>query len=339
MLPDLDSVPPAAAPGAPPVETPDARREGARAGRLRWLVLAVPALGVAELVGHLYFANRAPRGDDWAAIQPIVEKLRRPDDVVVVAPYWAEPMARWKLGDALMPLRDVARPDATRYPRAIELSAVGETSPELAGWPVEAAQRAGKIVVRTRRNPSPPHVTFDFVDHLRPGAAEVELASPDGAPAPCGWTETAGVDTGGLFGAPTFPSSRYRCAVPNPFIFVGTTIIDDEREHPRRCIWSHPPGGATELVTRFRAVPLGSVIRGHMGMGWMIERDRPGPPITLKIRVNGEPVGEAVHVDGQGWAPFEVPLGAHAGATADVEFRASAANDRFRHLCFEADSR
>ena len=46
-----------------------------------------------------------------------------------------------------------------------------------------------------------------------------------------------------------------------------------------------------------------------------------------------------VDADGDGWAPFELPLGARAGATADVEFRVSSPNPQARHLCFEADSR
>ena len=307
--------------------------------RAAWVAIAVPVLGVGELLAHLYFARRAPRPDEWAAAAPVVERTRQAGDVVIVAPYWAEPMARWKLGEAAFPLRDVARPDATRYPRAVELSILGQDAPELAGWPVEREERAGKIVVRPRRNPAPPHVTFDFVDGLRPGAAEAEVAAPEGAPRPCAWTDTAPVESGGLFGAATFPATRFRCPLPNPFVFAGVTVIDDEHEHPRRCIWSHPPGGADELVTRFRGVPLGRVIRGHTGMGWMIERDRSGAPITLRVRVNGDPVGEVVHLDGQGWAPFELALGTHANTTADVEFRASSPSSQFRHLCFEADSR
>lgn len=308
--------------------------------KVAWLAWALPAIGLAELVAHAYFSRRAPDAARWAMAAPVVRAIEQPGDVVVVAPRWAEPLARLALGDAAFPLRDVARPDATRYPRAIELSVVGASAPELAGWPVVREERApGGVVVRVRENPAPPHVTVDFVDRVRDAAAEVELATPGASPSPCAFTDRAAVESGGLFGAPTFPSSRFRCPIPNPYVFVGVTIIDDQDELPRRCIWAHPPGGTTELVTRFRRVPLGRVIRGHMGMEWMAERDRPGPPITLHVRVDGDDLGAATHTDGQGWSSFELPLGAHAGQTADVEFRASSANDRFRHLCFEADSR
>jgi hypothetical protein len=301
-----------------------------------WLALAVPLAGLAELGGHFYFSRRAATPDEWAAARPAVQAAYRSGDVVVVAPYWAEPVARWKLGDELMPLREVARPDTSRYPRAIELSTMGARSPELAGWPVEQESRAGRIVVRALRNPVPPAITFDFTDHVKPPFAEAEVAR-NGAATPCPWTDNAPQESGGLFGAATFPSQRFRCA-DGSFFFVGVTVIDDERERPRRCIWSHPPSGG-ETVTRFRGVPLGRVIRGHTGMGWMIERDRNGAAITLRVLVDGEEVGRAVREDGDGWKAFEIPLGAHAGRTGDVEFRASAPNNVGRHLCFEADSR
>jgi hypothetical protein len=60
-----------------------------------------------------------------------------------------------------------------------------------------------------------------------------------------------------------------------------------------------------------------------------MERARRGVPITLTVRVHGD-----------GWAPFEMDLGAHAGAPdAEVELAVSAANNFERHFCFEADTR
>ena len=97
---------------------------------------------------------------------------------------------------------------------------------------------------------------------------------------------------------------------------------------------------AREIVTRFHEVPLGKVIRGHAGLYWIIEREKRGAPITLTIRVDGDTVGHTVHRDGDGWAGFELPLGAHAGAEkAEVEFAVASPNYRDRHFCFEADTR
>jgi hypothetical protein len=47
-----------------------------------------------------------------------------------------------------------------------------------------------------------------------------------------------------------------------------------------------------------------------------------------------------VHKDGDGWAPFEFDLGAHANApAAEVEMAVSSRDYRDRHYCFEADTR
>jgi hypothetical protein len=121
-------------------------------------------------------------------------------------------------------------------------------------------------------------------------------------------------------------------------VFVGVTIIDDEQERPKRCVWSHPPASPGELVTTYRDVPLGTVIRGHAGMGWLTERDRAGPAFVVRVVISGTEIGRLVHQDGEGWKPFEFPLGSNASRRADVEFRVSSAGAG-NNACFEADSR
>jgi hypothetical protein len=75
-------------------------------------------------------------------------------------------------------------------------------------------------------------------------------------------------------------------------------------------------------------------------MYWIIERNLTGAPVTLTVRVDGEPVGSYTHIDGAGWQSFVMPLGAHAGkASAEVEFAVTTPNYLHRHYCFEADTR
>jgi hypothetical protein len=140
--------------------------------KVKYLPLAVPFFGLVELGAHFFFSRRAPAEKDWEEIRPLVASWYEPGEVVVVAPYWAEPMARWKFGDGLMPPRDVARPDATRYAAAIEVSAVGARSPELASWRVTREEKHGRFTVRALANPSPPTVTYDFGDHVAPDALD-----------------------------------------------------------------------------------------------------------------------------------------------------------------------
>jgi hypothetical protein len=309
------------------------RRRLRRWGRLA--LFGLPVLGLGELGAHVYFSRRAPGFDAWRAIQGPVAAMKRPGDLVLVAPAWADPVARRARGAELMPIRDAARPDETRYAAAIELSILGQRAGELAGWREEAREEHGRFLLRRLANPSPARVVFDFVDHLAPPAVDVRGTEP---PVACAWNPRAKIVAGGLGGNPTFPAERFECP-GGVFFNVGVTVIADEEFRPRRCIWSHPFERG-EIVTRFRGVPLGAVIRGHAGMYWIIERERAGAPVTLSVRVDGETVGEATHVDGDGWAPFEFPLGAHAGAAgAVVEFAVRTTDHAHRHYCFEADTR
>ena len=119
---------------------------------------------------------------------------------------------------------------------------------------------------------------------------------------------------------------------------VGKTTIADETFSPRRCLWAHPPGRG-ELSIRFRDVPLGEQLVGHGGMYWIVERERAGAPVQLSVRIDGDEVGRVFHADGDGWARFSLPLGAHAGKSrALVEWRISSPDHRHRHYCFEARS-
>lgn len=302
---------------------------------LSWAFLAVPLAGVVELAAHLWLARRPPSFDDWYGVTDAVRAMKQPGDLVVIAPAWADPAARRALGDDLMPLRDVARPDVTRYAHAVEVSILGERSPEVAGFREVDRREVGRFVLRRLDNPAPAHVVYDFVDHLDPAVVDVRGTEP---PAACRWNPRAAVVAGGLGGHPTFPATRFECP-GGVFFNVGVTVIADEDFRPRRCLWSHPFARG-EIVTRYRDVPLGRVIRGHGGMYWIIEREKKGAPITLTVRVDGDVVGRVVHRDGDGWASFELPLGAHAGAAAaTVEFAVSSPRYRDRHFCFEADTR
>jgi hypothetical protein len=331
---------------APPSESQDAFRthvsevavdasRAVRASRWRFWPLAIPALGLLELALHVYFARRAPRAEEWADVRPAVAAWYAPEKVVVVAPQWAEPIARWKLGDALMPMRDVARPDVTRYPQVLEVSALGQRSPELIGWSVRRETKHGRFVIRELQNPSPVRLTYDFTDHVLAGQAEVRVEQP--SVTACAFTNAATVESGGLGAAPTYPASRFACPGQPAHVFVGLTVIEDGAFRPRRCIWSHPPNGGA-LVTRFKGVPLGEVIHGHAGMGYLYERDKANPPFVIRVVIDGAEVGRMVHVDGDFWKSFEVPLGAHAHGTRDVEFHVTALPSA-THVCFEADSR
>src|SRR5215471_15950636 len=254
-----------------------------------WLL--VPAFGLLELAAHAYFSSRPPSPEEWATQKDAVAALRRSGELVVVAPHWAEPNARFAFGDALMPVRDVARPDESAYPRALEVSILGATAPELRGWKLVEERRAGKLRLRVLENPAPAHPTFDFVDAV-PSASVADVRG-DGGESPCPFTTNARRSAGGLHGDPAFPAVRHQCSGAEAN-FVGVTVVEDEQWRGRRCVWAHPTSGAV-LTIRYHDVPLGTVIRGYGTLPWWVERERHGAPVEMSIVVAGDEVGAYEH--------------------------------------------
>jgi hypothetical protein len=292
-------------------------------------------LGLGELAGQFYFSHAAPRLRDWMALRPTVQQLAAGEALIVVSPRWAEPNARLAFGDALMPLRHVARADDSGFEHALEVAILGQSAPELRGWQLESEQEQGRFRLRRWRNPAPEPLLYDFLAHVEPSALSVALENGDQS-SECAFG-AARVSNGDLFGHPTFPSPRFSCS-NNDWQFVGRTVIEDQNYEPRGCIWAHPPGhGVVRL--RFAAVPIGAKLRGHAGLPYFFERDEHGADVELEVRVGGEAIGNYRHSDGEGWKPFEFSTQRFAGQTLPVEFRVRAAKAWQREFCFQAETR
>lgn len=298
--------------------------------------LLVLGAALLELGLHLYFSRVAPRLDEWQALRPKVEELAQEGTLILVSPAWAEPNARFALGDGLMPLEHVARADASRFERALEISILGQSAPELSHWQPTQEQRAGRFVLRTWTNPRAERVLYDFVEHLEPPDASAGVVRAGGLQ-PCPFT-TARVTNGDLHGHPTFPRKRFVCPGGGEWSFVGTTVIEDQEYRPRRCIWAHPAKRGV-LAVRFEAVPLGDEIRGYGGLPYFFERESKGSPVELTVHVAGEQVGSWRHHDGEGWKPFELSTARFKGQRLPVEFRVQAKRVSRREFCFQADVR
>lgn len=302
--------------------------------RYAWLL--VPLAALVELGAHFYFANRAPSVADWRAAKSELVALDKPGELVVIAPHWADPLGRLAFGQALLPIRNEARPDDSAYSRAVEVSILGQRAPELSGWRAVETGRKGKFTFRVLENPAPAKVLYNFVDHVEPAAVQV-FAERGGIDEPCPWNPHARRDDGGLLGHLAYPGRRFQCALGESY-FVGVTIIDDKNYRPRRCIWAHPGRGAPMLL-RFTNVPLGKWIYGYGGLSWFLTRDGQGAPVRMDVLIHGHSAGSYVHHDLDGWSHFALPTGAFAGQTTDVEFRVRSDGGADRHFCFYADSR
>jgi hypothetical protein len=305
-------------------------------GRWRgWAVAAVALLGLSELGFHVYFSRAAPSSEEWAAIRPLVSELAGPGTLIVVAPEWAEPNARFALGSDLMPLGQVARPDESAFERALEVAILGQSAAALRGWRLEGERQAQKFLLRSWTNPNPVRVLYDFLAHVEPSALSVQVLREDG-PEPCPYG-SAKVSNGDLAGHATFPRRRFSCPSAE-WSFVGITVIEDQNYRPRQCVWAHPSNRGT-LSLRFMDVPVGTAIVGYGGLPYFFERESRGTPIELEVLVAGQAVGTWKHEDGEGWKRFEFSTGAYSGQRQPVEFHVRSAQTRSRQFCFQASAR
>lgn len=298
----------------------------------RLFLLLVPGLGLVELAGHEFFANRAPDAAEWRALAAPLSKLVEPDDLVLVAPEWASPIARHALGERFFPVDAVARADEASFARAVEISALGESTPATRGWRVLSEVESGRFTLRVLQNPSPERPTYRFVDHVVPESVRVGVIA-DGRESPCAFDERARSFAGGLHGSLAFPAQRFRCGA-RPSEFVGVTIADDQDYRPRRCIWAQPPVSGV-LRLEFRDVPLGRRVRGYTGSSYFLMRDG-GPPVELSVFVGGERIGVMRHDDTRGFMPYSFETGRFAGEKHTVSFEVR--GEQSREFCFTAES-
>lgn len=297
--------------------------------------LSIPLLGLSELGAHVWFSRCAPRVEEWRALAPLVLEQKRPGEPIVVAPEWAEPLARHAFGDGAFPLEEAARPDASGFSRMLEISILGARAEETRGFRVVSERQSGRFLLRVLENPAPVRARYRFLEHVTPEELEVALVDGDQS-APCPYEPEARVIAGGLHGEVTFPRERFVCP-GGAAAFVGITVIDDQNYRGRRCLWARPPE-AGFLRLRFSNVPLGRTVRGFAGLSYFLFRDGVGRPIALRARANGELIGGYEHRDEWGWHGFTLAAGSHSGRTEAVEFEIQAERAPARDFCFFAES-
>jgi len=306
-------------------------------GYVKYLWLAIPGLGLFELAASVYFSKRFPDVDEWRALAAQVRTLKRDGDLVVIAPEWAEPVARSAFGDALMPIRDVARPDEAGYPRAVEVSALGNENPLLAGWPLVEERRVGKFALRTRTNPAFKPPSYVLTEHALPPDLMVWQRASDGETTPCRYGTRAASSASGLLARPAFPRQRFACG-PAEGNFVGTTIIEDQHDRARRCLWANPAPQAL-LVLQFEHVPLGSQLYGYIGFPYFRFRDHGWPKVSVSFFVDGMAAGTHEHLPESGWQPFQLDTTGFAKPSSQVRLEIFGTDSRELELCFYAATR
>jgi hypothetical protein len=298
--------------------------------------VAIPLVGLLELAAHEVQAHSAVSASDWQAARAYVEGHAKTEDLVVFAPWWADPIGRQEFGPSIATFEREGRGDDSGFPRAFEVSIRGAHLPELEGWLRADRTRFGDVTVTTLQNPAPAHVLDDLVSMVDPQRMRVWRV--DGLrESECGFSH-APTQAGALGFGPAIPGDRFGC----PGAAVGVSVMADLGYHPRRCIYSPPPppsGAGTRLRLRFLGVRMGRTLYGHHGIYVEAERNRAGSPVTIRFTSGDSVVGSVVHHDGDGWRAFEFDTSDLAGKTVDLDAEISApAGDR-RLYCFEASTR
>lgn len=320
----------------------------------RALALAIlPVTAVWELVAGEVQHRHVPQAGDWGAAASAAVAEKRPGDVIVVAPRWAEQHGRMALSDFRPPsvttpdvpldkwfdVRVAARPDLETYRRVLELSIRGKDDPETKGWKLVEERRFGDVALRVLENPAPHPIVRDLVDEIDATATVARVAN--GVPEPCRWEETGPQHMPGLFAGAVQPTKRFLCSPFDPaWSFVGPTVITDLHYVPRRCIWMHP--GANDVTTiEFPPKPLGKSFVGYLGIHVYQERELKFPPVYARVSVADKEVAHVVHNDGDGWLRFDGSTAEFAGTSqrVKIELWVDPGMNPFRTACMSAQLR
>jgi hypothetical protein len=287
-------------------------------------------LAIAELIALRVREARVPADNDWQRAAELVRKNHQSSDALVVAPTWADPLLRLHLGDRIT-AKVAGRVDLAAFERMWVLSIRGARADEAPYRAADFRTTFGGVTVE-RFDFGPTPVVMDFVDALP--SASVEIAS-GASQRSCAWdARVPGVARGGLGFGPVFPRQRFVCDEKRPWLWVGSTIIEDLSLSARRCIWQHPQGREPVSVT-FHDVHLGRRLVLYGGLDYHHERDGTGGPVTMRVFASGTEIGRMVHRDGEGMK--RVVIDTHktsASLRGDLRFEVTSPAPNRRSFCW-----
>lgn len=302
----------------------------------RWAFAIIPVVGVVELGLHVKQTHSVVPESDFRAARAGIEKELKPDDLVLFAPKWNDPVGREMFGMDIMTMGRSARPDETRFARAFEVGIRGEHRPEVATWKKTEERQYGGVTVTVLTNPSPAVLKDDLVKHLTPDQASayrVDLGS--GMEQPCSWS-VGPTASGGVYYpfGPATPGAKWSCGPA----FAGVSVIQDLEHDPRLCILAPTLGSGGAVRIKFANVAFGTSLHGHHGLHYDAERHATGEVVSLVFRSGDKNIGRAEHRIGTGWTGFELATQELAGQRGELTVDILSRNQQ-RQYCFEADTR
>lgn len=251
-------------------------------------------------------------------------------DEVVAAPDWADPLLRLHMGDRVS-IAMAGPADLAPFERLWELSIRGHRSAWAPEREPDEHLRFGRVTVKRWDLGASP-VLYDLTSHLSDASVDVDGRA-------CVWRRLQ-QHGGGLFHGALEPAEGFFCG-PNPWLWVGETVLEDLDLMPRQCIWQHPQAGDVPTTTTYRDVLLGDRIVLHAGLYYDHERRLEHGPVTVQILVDGVEVGRMVHRDGDGFKRTEAdPDPLNTGKErGDVSIVVMAPDPDLRTVCWAASTR
>ena len=293
----------------------------------RWapLVLLAPlmVLALVETLGALTASWRVATAAEWDAAASDVRAGFRAGDLVVFAPSWSDPVGRLHLGDLVSP-EMAARADASHYGRAWEVSIRGARAAETQapGARLVSESRHGRVRVALYQLPAPTLSRYDFCGHFADAEAFTFTArAPESARA-------CTRDAGGFLCGPS--SGPYGSGRIEPRILEVDYL-------PRRGLLVPPQSGkVTRLV--YKGVTLGAALVGYTALHDYYSRKSADGPVEFSVFIDGAPVYEVMHGNGDGWRRFAVDTTKYSPGLHEVRFEIESASPAWRTFGFFAET-
>ncbi len=252
--------------------------------------------------------------EEWQAATSQVRANLQPEDLIVFAPRWADPIGRLYLGDRI-PVEMAARADAARYRRIWEVSLRGAQAPEAVGSHPVSTTHHGRIRV-TLYQKVPIEVAYDFTSqHGRAHASEFP-------------TDGRGNEV-----ACYSEQSTLHC----PETRVEPRILTVDFQPRRGLEFSTSPSHTTRL--EFPEARLGKVLIIYTGASEYDTRKHLDAPIHIEVSIDGFRLSEIRHAPGNGWQLTSVDTSRWAGVRHVVRFEVAGAPGGWRNLGLHAEAR
>jgi len=309
---------------------PKARSRLAIAGVL---LCAVPLVSVIELVLHVkQTSSDVVPESDWELARDAVKPELQPNDLVVFAPFWADPLGRRAFGHEIATMKREGRSDVRRFARAFEVSIRGAHDEELASWKKVKETKHGAVTVSLLENPAYTQVIDDVLDMVSPDRLTVSRVD-NGVEQACSFQR--GSSQGGSTVVPQgllVPADKFVCQGGH----VGISVLHGLDHHPHVCLYATPMQGASVRM-KFSNVTFGPSLHGHSGIQWLVERTPNPEKVAVAFSALDRPIGTHYHKVGAGWVGFELPTPELDGKKADLV--AEIAPSSQRQFCFEVTTR